>query len=95
MRAAYLAVGPTRMLGIIPRKDVFYMCLPMYHSSGGQLGISFAIVTGNKTIIKKKFSASAFWKDCVKYDVTVRKCLPQAFNLWGGGKVIPIPWLGD
>ena len=53
-------------------KDVVYSYLPLYHSSGGQLSTSGALFNGTKTIIKKKFSASTFWKDCVKYDATVR-----------------------
>ena len=48
-----------------------YSYLPLYHSSGGQLGTAGALFTGTKTIIKKKFSASSFWKDIIKYDVTV------------------------
>jgi aminopeptidase C len=28
---------------------------------------------GAKTFIKKRFSASSFWKDCYKYQITVRK----------------------
>jgi hypothetical protein len=32
-----------------------------------------AIMFGSKTFIKKKFSASAFWKDCYKYQITVIK----------------------
>ena len=52
-------------------EDVVYSYLPLYHSSGGQLATAGAFFTGTKTIIKKKFSASSFWKDIVKYDVTV------------------------
>jgi hypothetical protein len=32
-----------------------------------------AIMYGAKTFIKKRFSASSFWKDCYKYQITVRK----------------------
>ncbi len=34
-----------------------------------------AIMFGAKTFIKKRFSASSFWKDCYKYQITVRKQL--------------------
>ncbi len=57
----------------IRQDDVFYCYLPLYHSSGGQLGSGAALFGGTTTIIKKKFSASAFWKDCVKHNVTVRE----------------------
>ena len=52
-------------------KEVVYSYLPLYHSSGAQLGTCGAWGCGTKTIIKKKFSASSFWRDCIKYDVTV------------------------
>ena len=51
--------------------DVMYCYLPLYHSSGGQLGTAAAFFTGTTTVIKRKFSASNFWKDCVKHNVTV------------------------
>ena len=52
-------------------EDVIYSYLPLYHSSGAQLSTAGALFAGSKTIIKKKFSVSSFWKDIVKYDVTV------------------------
>ena len=52
--------------------DVIYCHLPLYHSSGGQIATGSAVMYGTKTFIKKKFSASAFWKDCVTYNITVR-----------------------
>jgi hypothetical protein len=33
---------------------------------------------GSKTFIKKKFSASSFWKDCYKYQITVRNTTTDA-----------------
>ena len=52
-------------------EDVIYSYLPLYHSSGAQLSTAGAFFAGSKTIVKKKFSVSSFWKDIVKYDVTV------------------------
>ncbi len=52
------------------RDDVIYCHLPLYHSSGSQLGTAPAFFYGATTIIKRKFSASQFWSDCIKYDVT-------------------------
>ena len=51
--------------------DRVYCYLPMYHSSGGQVATGSALFMGVTTVIKKKFSASSFWKDCIKYDITV------------------------
>ena len=52
-------------------EDVIYCHLPFYHSSGAQVAMASSFVSGAKTVIRKKFSASAFWKDCVKFKITV------------------------
>ncbi|XP_068430965.1 long-chain fatty acid transport protein 2 [Clinocottus analis] len=51
--------------------DVIYVTLPLYHMSASLLGIGGCIHLGATCVLKKKFSASQFWKDCVKHDVTV------------------------
>ncbi|XP_040893865.1 very long-chain acyl-CoA synthetase-like [Toxotes jaculatrix] len=51
-------------------KDVIYVSLPLYHSSGF-LGFTGAIERGITLALRSKFSASQFWDDCRKYNVTV------------------------
>ncbi|XP_024212491.2 long-chain fatty acid transport protein 6 isoform X2 [Pan troglodytes] len=51
--------------------DIVYITLPLYHSSAAILGISGCVELGATCVLKKKFSASQFWSDCKKYDVTV------------------------
>ncbi|KAM3599808.1 uncharacterized protein V6R79_011894 [Siganus canaliculatus] len=51
--------------------DVIYITLPLYHMSASLLGIGGCIHLGATCVLKRKFSASHFWKDCVKYNVTV------------------------
>ncbi|MEJ1286878.1 hypothetical protein NN561_017892 [Cricetulus griseus] len=51
--------------------DIIYITLPLYHSSGALLGIGGCIELGATCVLKKKFSASQFWNDCKKYNVTV------------------------
>ena len=58
------------IIGLSP-DDVVYCHLPMYHSSGGQVATCSSILFGTKTVIRRKFSASAFWKDCVGFNITV------------------------
>uniref|UniRef100_A0A3B3BXR4 long-chain-fatty-acid--CoA ligase n=1 Tax=Oryzias melastigma TaxID=30732 RepID=A0A3B3BXR4_ORYME len=55
----------------ITSKDVFYLNLPLYHTAGFIVGFIGCIETGSTIILKKKFSASQFWDDCRKYNVTV------------------------
>ncbi|KAM8871873.1 long-chain fatty acid transport protein 6 [Synchiropus picturatus] len=51
--------------------DIVYISLPLYHMSASLLGIGGCILLGATCVLKKKFSASHFWKDCVKHNVTV------------------------
>lgn len=44
-------------------KDVTFNVLPLYHSTGGLVGIGPALLNGGKLVIRKRFSANAFWGD--------------------------------
>ncbi|XP_077420783.1 long-chain fatty acid transport protein 2-like [Vanacampus margaritifer] len=55
----------------VSSSDVIYVNLPLYHTAGFIIGFIGSIETGSTIILKKKFSASQFWDDCRKYDVTV------------------------
>jgi acyl-CoA synthetase (AMP-forming)/AMP-acid ligase II len=49
---------------------VVYCTLPIYHANGGLIGIGMALVSGATVVLRKKFSASNFWKDCIEYKCT-------------------------
>ncbi|XP_056134639.1 long-chain fatty acid transport protein 2-like [Lampris incognitus] len=51
--------------------DVIYVCLPLYHTTGFMVGLCGAIEKGITVVLRRKFSASRFWDDCRKYNVTV------------------------
>ncbi|KAL4617666.1 long-chain fatty acid transport protein 6-like [Arapaima gigas] len=51
--------------------DRVYVTLPLYHMSASLLGIGGCIELGATCVLKKKFSASRFWKDCEEFNVTV------------------------
>lgn len=51
--------------------DIVYDCLPLYHSAGNIIGVGQCLIHGLTVVVKKKFSASRFWEDCVKYNCTV------------------------
>ncbi|XP_076594375.1 long-chain fatty acid transport protein 2-like isoform X1 [Chaetodon auriga] len=51
--------------------DIIYIYLPLYHSAGFLMGLCGAIDKGITVVLRKKFSASSFWNDCRKYNVTV------------------------
>ncbi|KAM7424425.1 hypothetical protein PAMA_000664 [Pampus argenteus] len=51
--------------------DIVYIYLPLYHSAGFLMGLCGAIEKGITVVLRRKFSASHFWNDCRKYNVTV------------------------
>ncbi|XP_041719855.2 long-chain fatty acid transport protein 1-like [Coregonus clupeaformis] len=51
--------------------DIIYDCLPLYHSAGNIMGVGQCLINGLTVVVKKKFSASRFWEDCIKHDCTV------------------------
>ncbi|KAJ3649381.1 hypothetical protein Zmor_021129 [Zophobas morio] len=51
-------------------EDIFYVCLPIYHSAGS-VPIVCCFLYGSALAMRKKFSASNFWKDCYKYKCTI------------------------
>ncbi|XP_028273646.1 long-chain fatty acid transport protein 6 [Parambassis ranga] len=51
--------------------DVIYIPLPLYHSAASLIGIGGTVHLGATCILKKKFSASQFWNDCRKHNVTI------------------------
>ncbi|XP_063722029.1 long-chain fatty acid transport protein 1-like isoform X2 [Symsagittifera roscoffensis] len=69
-RFAYLLHISSGLWGV-RKTDVFYVPLPIYHSSGGILGVGQALINGCTVVIRPKFSASRYWSDCAKYNCTV------------------------
>ncbi|KAM4744308.1 long-chain fatty acid transport protein 2 [Anableps anableps] len=55
----------------VTSQDVVYLNLPLYHTAGFLVGFLGCIATGSTIVLKRKFSASQFWDDCRKYNVTV------------------------
>ncbi|XP_068832774.1 long-chain fatty acid transport protein 4 [Capricornis sumatraensis] len=51
--------------------DIVYDCLPLYHSAGNIVGMGQCLIHGMTVVIRKKFSASRFWDDCIKYNCTI------------------------
>ena len=47
-----------------------YNCLPLYHSTGFMLGLCACVHVGASTFIKRKFSASSFWREAQRFNTT-------------------------
>jgi len=44
-------------------KDVTFNVLPLYHSTGGLVGVGPALLNGGRLVLRKRFSATTFWPD--------------------------------
>ena len=54
-----------------------YTGLPLYHSSGQWFAMGASVHGGCTIILRKSFSASKFWPDCVKYEATVTQYIGE------------------
>ncbi|XP_028815050.1 long-chain fatty acid transport protein 2 [Denticeps clupeoides] len=64
----------------VTSQDVFYINLPLYHSAGFLIGLTGSIERGGTVVLKRKFSASQFWDDCRKYNVTVTQYIGETLR---------------
>ncbi len=51
--------------------DRMYLILPLYHSAGGVVAVGMMLVAGGTIVLRRRFSASAFWDDCATYGITM------------------------
>ncbi|XP_011879573.1 PREDICTED: long-chain fatty acid transport protein 4 [Vollenhovia emeryi] len=70
LRFMFMTCGPNAMFNL-QSDDRIYNPLPLYHSAGGILGAGQALVRGVTVVLRRKFSASKYWSDCVHYECTV------------------------
>lgn len=52
-------------------KDIMYNVLPLYHSAGGICAVGAVFTVGGSVVLRRRFSASAFWEDCARYKPTL------------------------
>ncbi|XP_070686224.1 long-chain fatty acid transport protein 2 [Pempheris klunzingeri] len=64
----------------VTSEDVFYINLPLYHSAGFLIGMTGAIERGMTIVLRRKFSASQFWEDCRKHNVTVMQYIGETMR---------------
>ena len=60
--------------------DKTYLVLPLYHATGGVVGLGSTLFAGGTVVLRKKFSVEKFWEDCAKYNVTVITYIGELFR---------------
>jgi acyl-CoA synthetase (AMP-forming)/AMP-acid ligase II len=50
--------------------DTVYCPLPLYHSNGSLIAFGSALVNGARLALTRRFAASRFWEECVRFDAT-------------------------
>ncbi|XP_076444340.1 long-chain fatty acid transport protein 6-like isoform X3 [Babylonia areolata] len=60
--------------------DVIYAVLPLYHAMAGAIGLYGVMYKGCSMVLKRKFSASHFWSDCRRHNVTVLLYVGEIFR---------------
>ncbi|XP_047361366.1 long-chain fatty acid transport protein 4 isoform X1 [Vespa velutina] len=75
-RFIFIASG-INIIAKMRSSDILYTPLPLYHTAGGIMSIGQALLHGNTTVIRKKFSASAYFNDCVKYKCTIAQYIGE------------------
>lgn len=71
-QARWLGVGEgwCGFLGLGPN-DGFYCVLPLYHVAALMSLLSNALAAGGRVILRRRFSASRFWRDVREHGITV------------------------
>ncbi|XP_053626710.2 long-chain fatty acid transport protein 4 isoform X3 [Cherax quadricarinatus] len=75
-RTYFAGEGMSTFIGLTS-SDILYDPLPLYHTAGGIIGLGHSLFNGGSTVIKRKFSVSHFWSDCVKYKCTVAQYIGE------------------
>lgn len=64
----------------VKHSDIQYSPLPLYHTTAGMLGLGSALFNGTSIVLRNKFSASNFWKDCCRYHVSVAQYIGETLR---------------
>ncbi|XP_012216255.1 long-chain fatty acid transport protein 4 [Linepithema humile] len=76
LRYMFITCGMNIMVNI-RSDDRIYDPLPLYHTAGGILGAGQALLLGVTVVLRRRFSVSKFWSDCVHYECTVAQYIGE------------------
>lgn len=64
----------------LTKKDRGYISMPLFHSNAWYIGILPQLIAGGSFVLKRKFSASAFEQDMLKYGVSFMNYVGQPLH---------------
>ncbi|XP_071566963.1 long-chain fatty acid transport protein 4 [Temnothorax nylanderi] len=76
LRYMLMTCGVNSMLNL-HSDDRIYNSLPLYHTAGGILGAGQALMGGVTVVLRRKFSATKYWSDCIHYECTVAQYIGE------------------
>ncbi|KYN20655.1 Long-chain fatty acid transport protein 1 [Trachymyrmex cornetzi] len=76
LRYMLITCGVNSMLNL-QSDDRIYNPLPLYHTAGGIIGAGQALIGGVTVVLRRKFSASKYWSECVHYECTVAQYIGE------------------
>ncbi|XP_033333788.2 fatty acid transport protein 3 [Megalopta genalis] len=76
LRYMLMSCGVYYMLNL-RSTDRIYNSLPLYHTAGGLIGVGQSLLMGVTVVLRRRFSASKFWPDCVHYECTVAQYIGE------------------
>ncbi|XP_063983457.1 long-chain fatty acid transport protein 4-like isoform X2 [Diachasmimorpha longicaudata] len=76
-RYLLVTMATYHMLGLRSDSDIMYNPIPLYHMAGGMVGTGCALVKGIPSVLRTKFSVSAYWTDCIKYNCTLAEYIGE------------------
>ncbi|XP_078052589.1 fatty acid transport protein 3 isoform X1 [Augochlora pura] len=76
LRFMLMSCGVYYMLNL-RSTDRIYNSLPLYHTAGGLIGVGQSLLCGLTVVLRRRFSASKFWPDCVHYECTVAQYIGE------------------
>ncbi|XP_076175275.1 fatty acid transport protein 3 [Ptiloglossa arizonensis] len=76
LRYMLMSCGVHYMLNL-RSTDRIYNSLPLYHTAGGLIGVGQTLLRGVTVVLRRRFSASKFWSDCVHYECTIAQYIGE------------------
>lgn len=75
-RYVFIAAG-IHYIGNMRNDDVYYTPLPLYHTAGGVMSVGQALLFGSTLVLRRKFSASAYFADCRRHGCTAAQYIGE------------------